>query len=345
MGHAQDSPITVRHLGMSTLPDDFEFAGQRVGGLSGIDYSQGRKAYLAISDNRGEAGPVRAYTLRLPIDDDGQLGTPEFEKLITLSDTNGSPYAARTVDPESVRWTPNHKGMIYTSEGEAKVGRAGFVREADLDGRYVRDLPVPEAFTPRLESDRQTAGIRDNLGFESMDLAQGSSSVVALSENALVQDGAAASTEAESRSRLVRVHRTTGENLGEFVYPVDKVAPGGMPVATGVAEILSISADRYLTLERSNVPGLGFTARIYETSTAGADSVTGAHAAPPTARPMTKTLLFDFRANGIDPQCAEGMTWGPTLRGGQRSLIVVSDNNFGLAGSTAFHLLAVGGMD
>ncbi|MFF0636144.1 esterase-like activity of phytase family protein [Nocardia sp. NPDC004151] len=56
---------------------------------------------------------------------------------------------------------------------------------------------------------------------------------------------------------------------------------------------------------------------------------------------MSKRLLFDFTANGIDPQCAEGMTWGPELPGGGRSLILFSDNNFGQAGKTAFHLLAV----
>ncbi|GAB3208245.1 esterase-like activity of phytase family protein [Nocardia tengchongensis] len=154
-------------------------------------------------------------------------------------------------------------------------------------------------------------------------------------------DGPAAGPDVESRARLVQIHHTTGADLAEYIYPVDKVAPGALPIATGVAEILSIDADRYLTLERSLIPGKGFTARIYETSTAGADPVTGQAAAPASAKPMSKRLLFDFAANGVDPQCTEGMTWGPDLPGGARSLVLVSDNNFGQAGKTAFHLLAV----
>ncbi|MGW4350492.1 esterase-like activity of phytase family protein [Nocardia sp. NPDC004582] len=335
-----DTAIAIRYVNSVTLSDDTQFGGFTVGGLSGIDYDNAKKTYLAISDNRGEQGPVRAYTLRLPIGADGRLGDPEFDSLIQLRDTDGNPYAPRASDTESIRWTPNHQGFYYTSEGEAKVGRPGFIREANLDGSYVRDIPIPEAFTPVLDAQGvPRSGIRDNLGFEGMDAA--GSSIVALSENALTQDGPAAGPDVESRARLVRIHHTTGADLGEYIYPVDKVAPGALPVATGVSEILSIDADRYLTLERSLIPNQGFTARIYETSTAGADPVTGTATAPASAKPMSKRLLFDFTANGIDPQCAEGMTWGPELPGGGRSLILVSDNNFGQAGKTAFHLLAV----
>ncbi|MFE4459969.1 esterase-like activity of phytase family protein [Nocardia tengchongensis] len=337
-----ESGLGIRYVNSVVVSDDTQFGGFKVGGLSGIDYDSAKRNYLAISDNRGEQGPVRAYGLRLPVDADGRLGDPEFDTLIQLRDADGSPYGPRTSDTESIRWTPNHKGFYYTSEGEAKVGRPGFIREATLDGSYVRDVPVPEAFTPVLDAQGAlVSGIRDNLGFESMDLGRGNSAIVALSENALTQDGPAAGPDVESRARLVQIHHTTGADLAEYIYPVDKVAPGALPIATGVAEILSIDADRYLTLERSLIPGKGFTARIYETSTAGADAVTGQAAAPASAKPMSKRLLFDFAANGVDPQCTEGMTWGPDLPGGARSLVLVSDNNFGQAGKTAFHLLAV----
>lgn len=339
-----DTVLTVRHLDQVTLSDDFRFGDQRVGGLSGLDYWPGSDAYLAISDNRGEEGPARAYTLNVPIGADGKLGFPEFRSLIELLDKDGSPYAARTIDPESIRWTPDHQGFLYTSEGEAKVGQPGFVREAALDGSFRRELPVPDAFTPRLDDAGQlVSGIRDNLGLEAMDVIDGGSTVVAMSENALVQDGPAAASDSESRSRLVQINRGTGADVGEYVYPVSRAGLGEIPSTTGISEILALGGDRYLTLERSAIPVLGFAARIYETSTAGADPVTGMAAAPATATPMTKRQLFDFRAVGIDPQCVEGMTWGPRLADGSRSLIVVADNNFGRAGRTTFHLLAVSG--
>ncbi|MFC9999927.1 esterase-like activity of phytase family protein [Nocardia sp. NPDC127526] len=336
---------SVRHLDQITFADDLTFGGHRVGGLSGIDYWAGGDAYLAISDNRGEEGPARAYTLNIPVRADGKLGVPEFRGLIELLDKDGSPYAARTLDPESIRWTPDHQGFVYTSEGEAKAGQPGFIREATLDGAFVREVPVQDAFTPATDgAGQQVSGIRDNLGFESMDLAGDGSTVVAVSENALVQDGPAAAMEAESRARLVQVQRGSGKELAEYLYPVSRVGLGEIPSTTGVSEILALDGDRYLTLERSVVPVLGFTARIFESSTAGATAVTGQDSAPADAVPMSKRLLFDFRAAGIDPQCVEGMTWGPTLEDGSRSLIVVADNNFGRAGRTTFHLLAVAGL-
>ncbi|WP_067535543.1 esterase-like activity of phytase family protein [Nocardia crassostreae] len=339
-----DGALAVRHLDQITFADDLTFGGHRVGGLSGIDYWADGDAYLAISDNRGENGPARAYTLNIPVREDGRLGVPEFRSLIELLDKDGSPYAARTLDPEAIRWTPDHQGFVYTSEGEAKSGQPGFIREATLDGAFVREVPVPNAYTPASDAaGQQVSGIRDNLGFESMDLADGGSTVVAVSENALVQDGPAAAMDAESRSRLVRIQRGSGTALAEYIYPVSKVALGEIPSTTGVSEVLAVGGDRYLTLERSLVPVLGFTARIFESSTAGATPVTGLASAPADAVPMSKRLVFDFRAAGIDPQCVEGMTWGPTLADGSRSLIVVADNNFGQAGRTTFHLLAVGG--
>ncbi|MEV0075223.1 esterase-like activity of phytase family protein [Nocardia neocaledoniensis] len=340
--HADEGSGAIRYINTVTLSDDLSFGGFTVGGLSGIDYDTAKNSYVAISDNRGEEGPVRAYTLNLPIRADGTLGEPQFDQLIPLRDADRNPYRASTSDTESIRWLPNHKGFLYTSEGEASVGRPGFLREANLDGSYVRDVPVPAAFTPTLDADDALiSGIRDNLGFESMDLSRGSSSIVAMSENALVQDGPAATTDAESRARLVQIHRNNGTDLAEYLYPVDRVSPGGVAMATGVAEILSLDDNRYLTLERGLVPGKGFTARVYETSTADADAVTGVTAAPANAEPMQKTLLFDFASVGVDPQCVEGMSWGPTLPDGSRSLVLVSDNNFGLAGKTAFHLLSV----
>lgn len=335
-----DAPLGIRYVNTVLVGDDFEFEGEQVGGLSGIDFAPENQKYVAISDNRGEAGPVRAYTLNMPIGADGKLGAPEFERLIVLRNAEGQPYPARTADPEAVRWTADRQGFFYTSEGEAKVGQPGFVRQATLDGGYVRDVPLPEAFTPRLDdTGKVVAGIRDNLGFEPMTLD--GDTVVTMTENALVQDGAEAGPLEDSRSRLVRIDAGTGADLGEYIYPVDRAPLIALPGSTGVSEILALGDDRYLTLERSMVPGLGFTARIYETTTAGADAVTGEFAAPATARAMSKRLLFDFRANGVDPECAEGLTLGPVLADGTQTLIVASDNNFGRAGRTAFHLLTV----
>ncbi|MFC9514668.1 esterase-like activity of phytase family protein [Nocardiaceae bacterium NPDC056970] len=334
-------PARVDYVNSLTLPADLGFGGSRVGGLSGIDYDRATGEFVAISDNRGEQGPVRLYTLGLPLEN-GRLATARFDQVVQLRDTDDAPYAPRSADTESVRWLPGRAGYLYTSEGEARIGRPGFVREASLDGGFIRDVPLPDHFTPRLGPDGAvTSGIRDNLGFEAMTLSHDGSRVTAVSENALAQDGPAASPDGTSPSRLVILDRASGTDLGEYTYPVDAVPAGGMPQATGVAEILAADDGAYLTLERTMIPGQGFTGKIYWTTTDGADDVKDIPALTGTERPMRKKLLFDFATVAADSDCIEGITWGPRLPDGSRSLVVVADDNFGLAGRTTFHLLSV----
>lgn len=54
-------------------------------------------------------------------------------------------------------------------------------------------------------------------------------------------------------------------------------------------------------------------------------------------------MLYDFTTSGTDADNVEGVTWGPTLPDGSRSLVLVSDDNFGFnSGLTKFHLLSIG---
>ena len=59
----------------------------------------------------------------------------------------------------------------------------------------------------------------------------------------------------------------------------------------------------------------------------------------------TKTLLLDLDTLGIPLDNVEGMAFGPRLRGGKRTLLLVSDNNFAAAQFTQFLLFAVSDRD
>ena len=56
---------------------------------------------------------------------------------------------------------------------------------------------------------------------------------------------------------------------------------------------------------------------------------------------MKKTLLLDLRTLGIPLDNIEGMTLGPQLPDGRRSLVLVSDNNFAASQFTQFLLFAL----
>jgi Esterase-like activity of phytase len=57
----------------------------------------------------------------------------------------------------------------------------------------------------------------------------------------------------------------------------------------------------------------------------------------------SKRLLLNLDALGIPLDNVEGMAFGPRLRHGQRTLLLVSDNNFAAAQFTQFLLFAVKG--
>ncbi|MFC7448192.1 esterase-like activity of phytase family protein [Rhodococcus daqingensis] len=337
--------LRLGYVNSITVPTGTPFDGFPIGGLSGIDYDSARGEYVAISDNRGEQGPVRYYSLRLPLDQAGKLTTAEFTGQTSLLDTNQAPFTPRTADTESIRYLPGSDSLLYTSEGSARIGLPGFVRETARDGKFLRDYALPEAYTPKATP---PSGFRDNLGFEAVTVDRAGTTITAASENALAQDGPAISDQVGSQSRFLRIDRVTGAHRGEFVYDVDPVrlAPGEpfVPVSSvnGIGEILAVGDSDYLVLERNVSAGGGFSVKIFRTDVHGAENVAGKPVLGGTERKMRKELVFDFAAAGVNPECIEGITWGPTGPDGTRTLVLVADDNFGLAGKTTFHLLTVG---
>jgi 3-phytase len=52
---------------------------------------------------------------------------------LVLTDSDGTPYRPGTVDPESIRLTPD--GMVWSSEGDESLGAPAAVTAADSTGR------------------------------------------------------------------------------------------------------------------------------------------------------------------------------------------------------------------
>lgn len=143
----------------------------------------------------------------------------------------------------------------------------------------------------------------------------------------------------ESRSRLLQTDRRTGKPEAEHAHevaPISDAPTAPLPVRVGtysadrgVSEILAINETDYLTVERSFASGVGFAIRLHWTSTVGATDVNGEDALADTEKPMPKKLLYDFTTSGTDADNVEGITWGPRLPDGSRSLVLVADDNVG----------------
>jgi hypothetical protein len=318
-------------LGQVTLPSGSTFQGTSFGGLSGVTYDARRGVYYAISDDRSERNPARFYTLRVDLADGPLQAGVKVLDSTPLVNGAGRPFPALSLDPESITLTP-HRTLVISSEGDAGRLVPPFVREFSLTGKQLAAFPLPAYYRPSADGLR---GVRTNLALESGGLTANGRHYFTATENALAQDGPAATTTNGSASRLLRYDAVSRRPDGEFVYVVERVAqepvPAGSFATNGLVDLLPLSANRLLALERGFSTGVGNTVRLYVVDLAAATDVMGRATLPaglPGIRPAGKTLLLDLGSLGITLDNLEGLTFGPTLPDGRRSLVLVSDDNF-----------------
>jgi hypothetical protein len=100
-----------------------------------------------------------------------------------------------------------------------------------------------------------------------------------------------------------------------------------------VTEILAVSEDTFLVIERGGIETpdtFNNYIKVYEVSVAGATDISGvASLEGAEFTPVSKRLVLDLNATDVTPiDNVEGISWGPDLENGNRSLVLVSDNNF-----------------
>jgi hypothetical protein len=336
----------IRYIGQSILPTGTLFAGTEVGGLSGIAYDAKAGNYLAISDDRSQINPARFYTLTIDLAD-GRLDQGDVAVTgVTPLTQNGAAFPALSLDPEGIALTG--RGIYVSSEGEATAQRLTdpFVRLFDRSGAQVEALPVDGKYVPNAAG---TAGVRNNLAFESLTVTPDQGTLYTATENALASDGSAGTLSSGSAARILRYDLATDRPTGEYVYVTDPVVaapvPAGGFTTAGLVDLLALD-DRgtLLALERSFSVGAGNAIKLYQITTEGATDVSDRRSLAtqvengrltvPGVTPVRKELLFDLSTLGIPLDNVEGLTLGPKLPDGRQSLVLVSDNNFDRAAFT-----------
>ena len=350
----------VEVLGEVNFPTGLSFNGTEVGGLSGLVYDAAAGVYYGISDDRSQINPARFYTLTIDLSD-SSLGNGDitFTDVTTLTDGSGVPFPALSLDPEGIALTGD--GTLYiSSEGDANRLINPFINEFSLTGEQLSALPIPDNFLPTAN---QSSGIRNNLAFESLTISPDRRYLYAALENALFQDGPAATVDNGSLVRILKYDLTTNELVGQFVYEVEPVPdapnPPGSFSTNGLVELLAIdNSGTLLALERGFSNGVGNTVKLFEIRTQGALDVNGINdlfreepldddgeIIPPAPfaidPPVSKRELLDFADLGITPDNLEALSLGPVLPDGRQSLIVASDNNFSPIQTTQFIALAL----
>jgi hypothetical protein len=326
----------LRLIGDYAIKTKTLYEGVEFGGISGIDRAQDG-TYWAISDERGgERGTPRFYSLSLDFDAT-RFKSVRINKMVSIQGPDGKPLSSttRTVDPEGIRVAPN--GNLYiSSEGNFGTGAAlyqPFVREIRSDGSFVRAFETPSAFN---YVDNSTTGARSNKLFEALAVTP-NGMVFTANEDALIEDGPITSLQAGSVVRVLQLDPASGKSVAQYAYPlpaipVDKAPTGAFAPDNGLPELLAVSNTEFVAVERAYADGVGNTIRLVlatlEADTTNVQSFKSLKGA--SYKPMKKQLLLEMPITyqGVKIDNIEGASWGPRLPNGNRTLVLVADNNF-----------------
>lgn len=342
--------VSVDLVGSTVLPKQ-SFDGEPVGGISAIAYDVVRDRLYGLSDNRDRP---RFYTFKLA---DFSNPSLSIEAVTYLKDAQGNPYAPGQLDPEGMALTPSNT-LLISSEGSPQRQIAAAVGEYDLaTGQLKTDLPIPERYLfdsllrPAAdglsEADKdqvieQTQGIQENLSFEALaiNVSSGTGGIYepyrlfVATEGPLLQDLDFA-PEIPYKNRLLHYtidpYQTT--LISEHLYEMD-LAPTGA-ILHGLSEMAVLDqGGHFLALERS-YGFQGFALKLYQLASGGATDISAIASLRSNngsdlsgITPIRKQLVLDFADLPLPLQNYEAMTFGPSLANRDRSLFVMSDDNF-----------------
>lgn len=326
----------LRLIGYGALPTTPQrLHGVAIGGLSALAYDARGDLWWALSDARGKYGPPRAFTFRLAPFGPEQDLAPRWQTVAFLQ----APPAlrGRSVDPEgmALRHDPasGRTTLLWTSEGNIAERVPPAIFEATLSGRLLRQLPLPALLT---ELGTLHRGPRHNRTLEGIAVTPSGAHAWASMEGALRQDTSPAQRQQrDAPRRITRFELASGHADRQIAYvpdafPVRRWLPA-FAQASGISDLLVAAEDELWVLERAFNPVLGFRVRLYAADLRGASNTLRQDTLRPGSyTPARKRLLVDFRHLGLPTVVdnLEGITWGPPLPSGERSLLLVSDNNF-----------------
>lgn len=339
----------------------------RLGGISAIEHVAGDE-YILLSDRGPNDGAVpyatRFHRATIHIPPDGSKPTIRLTATHLLTKGSGEPLIGSAnalkkgeenpgrFDPEGCRLVrrPGEESLLALSD---EYGPR--VDLFDLTGQRVRKLKVPGKFEIDHPSGDATAEAHDNSrgrqpnsGFEGLAVSPDGQRLYAILQKPLSQDGVVDNGKVIGHlNRILQIDLASGDTA-EFVYPLE--SPD-----TGVSEILCVDERRALVLERDS--GSGDMARVKRlalidmaeaTDVSEVKSLPSAREGLPSPvrtvakRPFLDLLAPRFGIAGREaPAKFEGLTFGPDLADGRKTLLVAVDNDFVSALPIRIYVFAV----
>lgn len=310
--------VEIRLLGTQVFSTKLKFAGTQVGGLSGLARSADGSLW-AVSDDRQTP---RLYELEMGFN--AKNFTAKVKSVLKLKVGK-----SRVLDLEGIAPLP-WGNFLLSSEGDLnhKPRVSPELLDIKRDASIATTFEIPNDFLPE-KSGKQKTGIRNNQGFEGLSASPSGQKWMAAAEGALLQDP-------PNTLRLVEYAMPEAWVLRpkrQFFYEPRR-EDGDLQ--GGITEVLWIADDKIWILERFVNLKKKFRLRLSEV------------VLPEPNKESTKDFLkprWSVELNSIlnDPdlvQNYEGILLGPPLASGEKTLVLVSDDNFSSNLQTRFLFLS-----
>jgi hypothetical protein len=192
-------------------------------------------------------------------------------------------------------------------------------------------------------------GPRRNGVFEGLAFADNYQTLYVSVEEPLYDDGPRAGTgDSTAWIRIIKYNMATRRPEAQYAYKIEPVAymptPADAFKVNGVSDILAMDNDKLLVIERSYSTGrISCVVKVFIADMSGATDIStiGSLQKQSSFVPVNKKLLLNMESLGRFIDNIEGVTFGPTLKNGHRTLLFVADNNFSPLEKTQFFLFEV----
>lgn len=316
------SIIHLKFLDEYVLPNDLYLDSTLVGGLSGIDFHNGQY-YIVCDDSKNP----RFYRANLKISN-YKFDTIQLNTVITLPKTDAF------LDLESIVVDSVSKEILLVSEGKINKEKDPSFFSVNELGEFTNEFKIPQYFETK---GKQRP--RDNGVFEGLTKDFSNDGYWIATELPLKADGPKPNFKETTSPVRFTYFNKAGEATKQFAYLLDRVGkiPLGDFAVNGVTDVLAYAKNKFLIIERSYSSGYGNQGNVIKLyavdHTNAVNTINYKRLTKGNYYSVKKELIFDFSTvqeqltnKSIDN--IEGLCFGPTLPNGNRSIILISDNNF-----------------
>lgn len=324
--------LQLRFLDDHVIPEDLKVDGTLVGGLSGIDFHEGK--IFMVSD---QPSNPRFYVGKIHISEE-RIDSVSIDEVIRLK-TSAEPLKNEHLDLEGILFDPETDQFTLVSEGAINKGKDPMVFSISKKGDFAESFAVPENFLAA-----SSKKPRSNGTFEGLSRSYDNQGFWVAMELPLKTDGPKPKLiRTKSPVRITYFDKKTKEATKQFPYKLEPIAkiPWLYFAVNGVTDLLEYAPDKFLILERGYASGHGSkgnTVRIFDVDASlGTNTLDRNNLGVTFYNPARKKLVFDFKwvkkhlSEGIIDNI-EGITFGPVLPNGNKTIILISDNNFNSLG-------------